>query len=105
MRFPETKIMKRTFDLFEYGPLNSGNISVSDHLIEFHFHQPGPKEDQNGFKLYNGKRWRINKLEAAQEEAIARSLSGDPFHDPFDDFMIGVPAPYLKGVDPISPSY
>jgi hypothetical protein len=84
MRFPDTPIMKRTFDLFKYPPLNTGDIQVNNKKIPFYF----DNKDGNGFMLYNGKRFRINELGAARA-----STNGDPFND----LSIGVDLPYVRG--------
>jgi hypothetical protein len=63
MRFPKIETMRRLFNLFEYPPLNAGDIQLKAKLVPFH-HASG-----NAFLSYNGVTVRKNAVH-----------SGDPFN-------------------------
>jgi len=63
MRFPETPIMKRLFDLFKYDKLKAPDgKQINEKLIEYYF----DCRDGNGIQYYNGRRKRKN---ATSEDA------------------------------------
>ncbi|KAH7332676.1 flavin-containing amine oxidoreductase-domain containing protein [Rhizoctonia solani] len=51
MRFPQIPSMERVFKLFEYPPLNQGDLALKDKLKPFHFVGAG---NNNTFFNYNG---------------------------------------------------
>jgi len=57
MRFPETPIMKRVFDLFKYDKLKAPDgVQIDKKRIEYFF----DCKDKNGIQYYNGRRKRLN---------------------------------------------
>ena len=62
MRFSKIDAMRRLFNLFEYPPLNDGDIQLKEKLILFHH------ASENAFSSYNGVTFRQNAVP-----------SGDPF--------------------------
>ena len=62
MRYPKTDTMRRLFNLFEYPPLNAGEIQLKAKLIPLH------NASQNALFSYNGV--------TVRQDAVPR---GDPF--------------------------
>ncbi len=82
MRFPKIDAMQRVFHLFEYPPLNTGNLALKAKLRPFYFVGGG---NNNTFFSYNGVTVKQNAVP-----------SGDPFKA--KEVILGTsdPSPYIK---------
>jgi len=79
MRFPKIKSMERVFRLFDYPPLNTGNIALKAKLRPFYFVGAG---NNNTFYEYNGVRVRQNAM-PAQDPFKAKEVIQDVNSDPY----------------------
>ena len=77
MRFPEHISMRRLFHLFQYPPLNEGDLQLHAKLRPYHF------SDKNGNDLrsYNGETLKVSdvKLNSFQPQAVMRDVDPTPY--------------------------
>ncbi len=79
MRFPEIAAMRRVFQLFDYKPLNTGDLALKKKLKPFFFRGAA---NNDTFLSYNGVTVKQNALPAGdpfQGEAVIQDANPQPY--------------------------
>jgi hypothetical protein len=79
MRFPKINSMQRVFDLFDYPPLNTGDIALKSKLKPFYFVGGG---NNNTFYSYNDVTVRQNAMPSGdpfKADQVIQDVDSDPY--------------------------